>query len=75
MNIEVTKLELMQLLLNTKKESVLLRIKQIFEEESADWWTTLSTEEQAAITEGLQQAENGEVISHERVMKRFDKWK
>lgn len=75
MNIEVTKLELMQLLLNTRKESTLKKIKRIFQEESSDWWTEMSTEEQAEIEEGLQQAENGEVVSHESLMKRFDAWK
>lgn len=75
MNIEVTKLELMQLLLNTSKESTLKKIKRIFQEESSDWWTEMSAEEQAEIEEGLQQAENGEVVSHESLMKRFDAWK
>lgn len=75
MNIETTKLELMQLLLNTKNVSVLLRIKQIFEDESSDWWMELSQEEQFEIENGLKQAENGEVISHENVIKHFDKWK
>lgn len=71
MNIETTKLELMQLLLNTKKKSVLLRIKQIFEAESSDWGLELSIEEQAEIEESFKQIENGEVSSHEYVMKRF----
>lgn len=75
MNIEATKLELMQLLLNTRKESTLKKIKLIFQEESSDWWTEMSAEEQAEIEEGLQQADNGEVVSHESVMKRFDAWK
>ncbi len=75
MNIEATKSELMQLLLNTRKESILKKIKQIFQEESSDWWTEMSAEEQAEIEEGIQQAENGEVVSHESLMKRFDAWK
>ena len=75
MNIEATKSELMQLLLNTRKGSILKKIKHIFQEESSDWWAELSVEEQAEIEEGLKQAENGEVVSHESVMKRFDEWK
>jgi len=75
MNIEATKLELMQLLLNTTKESILNKIKRIYQEESSDWWAEMSAEEQAEIKEGLQQAENGEVVSNEEVMKRFDAWK
>lgn len=76
MNIEATKLELMQLLLNTKSESILKKIKRIYQEEgSPDWWTEMSSEEQAEIEEGLKQVENNEVVSHESVMKRFDQWK
>lgn len=73
MDIEATKLELMQLILNTKKESILKKIKKIYQEESSDWWIEMSAEEQAEIEEGLRQAEAGEVVSHESVMKRFDK--
>ena len=75
MNIEATKLELMQLLLNTRKESILNKIKQIFQEESLDWWNETSVEEQAEIEEGLRQAEIGEVESHQSVMQRFEAWK
>jgi len=75
MDIEATKLELMQLILNTKKESILKKIKKIYQEESSDWWNEMSSEEQAEIEEGLRQAEAGELVSHENVMKRFDKWK
>ncbi len=75
MNIEATKLELMQLLLNTNRESILMKIKRIYQEESSDWWAEMSAEEQAETEEGLRQSENGEVVSHESVMKRFDVWK
>ena len=75
MNIEATKLELMQLLLNTSKESILMKIKRIYQEEEKDWWAELSSEEKEEIEEGLLQAEKGEVTTHESVMKRFDAWK
>lgn len=75
MNIEATKLELMQLLLNTTKESILMKIKRIYQEETQDWWDELNTEERAEIEEGLLQVKNGMVASHETVMKQFDAWK
>lgn len=75
MNIEATKLELLQLLLNTQKESILLKIKSIYEEESVDWWKELSIQEQKEIEEGLSEVENEQMVSHESVMKRFDSWK
>jgi len=76
MNIESTKLELMTLLLNTQKESVLEKIKDIFRQEfSQDWWEELSEEEHQEIEEGLDEVENGDIKSHKDVMKLFDEWK
>ncbi|MFS4455055.1 hypothetical protein [Maribacter sp. 2304DJ31-5] len=53
MNIETTKLELMHLLLQTQKESILTKLKKVFDEEQTDWWGELSKEEQAEIEAGL----------------------
>ncbi|MFC4164206.1 hypothetical protein ACFOWU_11095 [Epilithonimonas zeae] len=76
MNIETTKLELMKLLLNTQKESVLEKIKEIFQKESSkDWWEELSEAEHQEIELGLKEAENGQVKSNQDVMKLFDEWK
>ncbi len=76
MNIETTKLELMKLLLNTQKESVLEKIKDIFQKESSqDWWEEMNEEEQQDIEVGLKEAQNDRVKSHQDVMKLFDEWK
>ena len=64
MDIQATKLELMQMLLNTQKEDVLAQVKAILEDET-DFWETLSVEDQQAIDEGIQQLERGESISFE----------
>ncbi len=74
MNIETTKLELMQLLLQTQKESLLAKLKKVFEEEESDWWMAISEEEQIEIEKGIQQADKGELVSNDTVMNRFDKW-
>ncbi len=74
MNVEATKLELMHLLLQTQKESLLAKLKKVFEEEQVDWWNDMSKEEQEEIKVGLTQADKGEVISHKKVMDRFKKW-
>jgi len=39
-----------------------------------DWWDVISDEERAEISEGLAEAERGEVISHEEVMAKYKKW-
>jgi len=74
MNIETTKLELIQLLLQTQKVSLLTKIKKVFEEEQRDWCEEMSMEEQQEIEIGLTQADKNDTISHETVMNRFDKW-
>ena len=74
MNIETTKLELMHLLLQTQKESILRKLKSVFEEEQVDWWSEMSKKEQEEIKSGLAQADKGEYKANETVMKRFDKW-
>ena len=39
-----------------------------------DWWDTISDEERAEIEHGLEEADKGEVISHEEVMEKYKKW-
>ncbi|NJX15401.1 hypothetical protein [Tamlana crocina] len=75
MNIEATKLELMHLLLQTQKESLLKKLKAVFEEEQVDWWNDLSEHEQKEVETGLKQAEKGNYAKNETVMKRFEKWR
>jgi len=74
MNIEATKLELMHLLLQTQKESLLKKLQIVFEEEAGDWWNEISESEQKEIITGLNDADNGDYIDNKSVMKRFDKW-
>lgn len=74
MDIEATKLELMQLLLHTQKESLLSKLKKVFEEEPADWWNEITAEEQEEIRTGISQADKGQYVEHKEVMERFKKW-
>ena len=74
MNVEATKLELMHLLLQTQKESLLAKLKKVFEEEQVDWWNEMSKEEQQEVEIGLAQADKESSITNETVMKRFNKW-
>ena len=74
MNIETTKLELMHLLLQTQKESLLIKLKKVFEEEQTDWWDEMTEEEKQDIKKGLSQADEGDFVDNETVMKRFEKW-
>ena len=74
MNIENTKLELIQRLQKTKDKATLLKIRKVFEEESADWYDELSVEEKKEIELGIKQANEGKLVSHESVMTKLKKW-
>ena len=67
--------ELADYILHSAKDSFIEKVKTLLLKENVDWWNDLSDEEKAEIEEGLKQIENGEVVSHESVMKQFEKWK
>jgi len=70
MDLRAKKLELVQLILNTEKPSVLAKVEAVFtKEKGADWWDEISEAERKAIMNGLAEADRGELIPHEDVMK------
>lgn len=75
MNIETTKLELMQLLLQTQKESVLAQIKNIFEQESSTFYNTNTADLRNRAQESLQSIERGETRSIHEFKNELDSWK
>ncbi len=74
MDIQATKLELMQLLLQTEEEEVLIRLRTVFQEQTTDWWERLSSEEKKKIKTGIREADRGELIANSEVRKRFKRW-
>ena len=69
MNIQATKLELMQLILQTEEEGILEKIKELFKEK-----TTLSEKEKKSIKKGLEDAKNGNLVSHSNAKKIYEKY-
>lgn len=70
MNLQAKKLELVQLILNTEMQDVLKKVEDVLKKgQVADWWDEISEEEKQAIEKGLAEAERGELISHENVMR------
>lgn len=43
-------------------------------QESKDWWNEISTDEQNEINEGIQQADNNELIGNDEIKKSYSKW-
>lgn len=73
MDIKAKKLDLIQWLTQLTDKKIINEIKALRKEKS-DWWNDISNEEKAEIEEGLAQANKGEVVSHEQVMTKYDKW-
>ena len=70
MNLQSKKLELVQLIIKTEKPSILAKVEAILKKEKAsDWWDEISPEEKRTIEKGLAEADKGELIPHEDVMK------
>ncbi|WP_433765228.1 hypothetical protein [Flavobacterium ginsenosidimutans] len=74
MNLEARKYQFIQELVKVEDERVLEKLELVLKANQNDWFDELSELEKAEIQIGLDQAEKGEVVSHEDVMKRFSKW-
>jgi hypothetical protein len=68
MDVKTLKLELVQKILETTEQSVLERIKVMFDQ-TGDWWDLIGDDERKAIEEGLDQLNSGKSFSHDEVMK------
>ena len=69
MDINETKLRLVQLILKSEEIEILDQVKQILSPLNEDWWDTISEDEKQAIKKGLEQANRGELVSHDEVKK------
>lgn len=75
MNIEATKLEWMHLMLQTQKESLLAKVKKVFDEEQTVWCDDMDLEEKQEVETGFSEADKEMLTPHKKVMKRCDKWR
>jgi len=70
MNLQAKKLELVQMILNTKRPAILKKVEDVLKKEKVtDWWDEISEAERQAIEKGLEEADRGELIPHKEVMK------
>jgi len=69
MDIPSLKLDLVQKILNTKNPSLLNKINHIFQKEvEEDWWDQLPQEVKNSIFEGIQDIEEGRILTHNQVI-------
>jgi predicted transcriptional regulator len=61
------------MILSLENKTIVQQIKDVLRSTKADWWNTISKEEQKAIKEGLEQLDNGMFKTHKEVMKKYRK--
>ncbi len=74
MDIKAEKLELIQWLAGVRDLKTIKEFIELKKSREVDWWDIISAEERAEISEGIAQADKGDVISHEEVMGKYKKW-
>lgn len=74
MNLQAEKLNILQAIMNTDDEGLIMDVKAFLSDRKSDWFDELSEDQQKDVLEGLAQADKGEVVSHSEVVKLFGKW-
>lgn len=70
MDIQALKLDLVTKILKTEKSSLLIQIEKLFEKENdQDWWDQLPDEVQQSILEGVENIKQGEMYSHDQILR------
>ena len=62
-------------MLNSLAVKIIKRFIALKKKQQTDWWDHITAEEKSEIEEGLRQADNGELIPHEEVMAKYQKWR
>jgi len=64
MNLQAKKLELVQLIINTRKPLTLKKMEEVLKRgNDPDWWDEISDAERQSIEKGLAEADKGELTS------------
>jgi hypothetical protein len=73
MNSQAIKLELIEWLTQLKDETTLEIIKSVKDSDisNIDWWNNLSDTERQGIERGLKDSENGNLVDHVEVKRRY----
>ncbi|NIJ45278.1 hypothetical protein FHR24_001717 [Wenyingzhuangia heitensis] len=74
MNIQNTKIELIQWLTTLNDKSLIEKILELRKSETTDWWNEISESEKKTIEKGILDAENGNLNSHSEARKVYEKW-
>jgi predicted transcriptional regulator len=75
MDIQVEKLNLIRWLTEVQEPAVIEQFIALKNEQQKDWWDQISDDERIEIDKGLAEADNGDILSHEEVMAKYQKWR
>jgi hypothetical protein len=71
MDIQLEKLELIKMLLETDDQSIIASVKKVFSSNKKDFWEELSQEQRDEIEESDKQIDRGEFVLYENIMKKY----
>ena len=71
MDIQLEKLELIKMLVETNDSSIIDSIKNIFKSKKKDWWDELSDEQKFEIEESDREIDRGEFVNFEDFIEKF----
>lgn len=74
MDLQAEKLRLIEWLAGLNDPVTIEELVSLKNAKSHDWWDEISVEEKSEIEEGIAQADRGELVPHEEVMKKYQKW-
>lgn len=74
LNLQSTKIELIQWPTTIENASVLQKIIEIRKKENKDWWDTISEDERESINEGIKDADSGRLKSNSEARAIYEKW-
>jgi len=68
------KIELIQWLSTLEDKSIIDKLVKFKQEETKDWWHSISIDEQQSIEKGISDAEQGKLTPHSTARKLYEKW-
>jgi hypothetical protein len=74
MDLQAEKINILQTIISTNDEGLIMDVKAFLSDRKKDWFDELNEEQQRDVMEGLKQADSGETIPHAEVVKLFGKW-
>lgn len=74
MDLQAEKLNILQTIMNSDDEGLIMDVKAFLSDREIDWFDELGEEQQKDVLEGLAEADRGETVPHAEVVKLFGKW-